>query len=259
MPSIILQSPVPERTADQFSGYRYACYPAYVSRKNGYDHNDQGKEIEEFILMEQHDKTIQIKRLILHTPSANAKANLQVSGKCEVLQGSTMKVYAAKEMVKMKTVFEQLVEKKVLVVEADGKAKFAKSHLFKSANEAACFLLRRGGENSTAWRSTELKKPETKKAAAKPAPKKPEKKADKKPVHKNKPAKAQTAQTEKKASAYPKKPAVHGKGNGSKRKDPRNPRGIRPQGNEAVKAAQSVPTPGYIRFAGMGQGVKIKH
>ena len=61
MPSIILQSPVPERTADQFSGYRYACYPAYVSRKNGYDHNDQGKEIEEFILMEQHDKLVYFK------------------------------------------------------------------------------------------------------------------------------------------------------------------------------------------------------
>ena len=101
MPSIILQSPVPERTADQFSGYRYACYPAYVSRKNGYDHNDQGKEIEEFILMEQHDKTIQIKRLILHTPSANAKANLQVSGKCEVLQISDYRTRRVRKLSKL--------------------------------------------------------------------------------------------------------------------------------------------------------------
>lgn len=209
--------------------------------------------------MEQHNKTIQTKRLILHTPSATAKANMQVSGKCEVLQGSTMNVYAAKEMAKMRAVFEQLVEKKVLVVEADGKAKFAKSYLFKNANEAASFLLHRGGENSAAWRTSEQKNPETKKAVVKATPKKQEKKAEKKPVHKNKPDKAQTDSTEKKSSAYPKKPAVHGKGNGSKRKDPRNPRGIRPQGNEAIKAAQSVPTAGYVRFAGMGQGTKIKH
>ena len=205
--------------------------------------------------MEQHNKTIQTKRLILHTPSATAKANMQVSGKCEVLQGSTMNVYAAKEMAKMRAVFEQLVEKKVLVVEADGKAKFAKSHLFKSANEAASFILHRGGENSAAWHTSEQKNTETKK----PVLKADSKKTVKKPVHKNKSDKVQVDSTKKTLSAYPKKPAAHGKGSTSKRKDPRNPRGIRPQGNEAVKAAQSVPAAGYVRFAGMGQGTKIKH
>lgn len=231
--------------------------PAYESRKNGTIDHDRGKDIEEVIFMEQKSKNEKMTRVIIHTPSANAKGNLHASGKLEVLQGSVMKVYAGKEMAKMKAVFEQLVEKKVLTVEEDGKAKFAKSYAFKNASEAASFLLHRGGDNSTAWHHTEDKKAAGKPVHAKqPAAKKP---ASKKPVHAAKPAAKDPKHTEKKKNPYPKKTAAAPKTGRSKRKDPRNPRGIRPQGNEAVKAAASIQNPGYVRFAGMGQSVKKNH
>lgn len=216
--------------------------------------------------MEKQNQTEKMKRLILHTPSANAKGNLHSSGKVEVLQGSTMKSYAPKEMAKMKAVFEQLVSKKIIVVE-DSKARFVKSYMFKSLNEAASFLLHRGGDNSASWHASEEKRttenqPKKKKA---PADTKPvSKKQEKKPAHaghpaKEHPVKAHLLHPEKKQTSYPKKSAAQGKGTGSKRKDPRNPRGIRPQGNDALKAAQRIETTGYVRFAGMGQGVKVKH
>ena len=49
LPTIILQSPVPERTADYFSGQSDVLCPAYESRKNGTIDHDRGKDIEEVI------------------------------------------------------------------------------------------------------------------------------------------------------------------------------------------------------------------
>lgn len=201
--------------------------------------------------MEKNNQKEKITKMTLHTPSASARGMLHSSGKLEVLQGSTMKAYAEKEMAKMKTLFDQLVAKKVLVVAEDRKVSFAKTYNFKSANEAASFLLHRGGDNSTCWKKAEVKKAEA------PAEKKKEKPALAKQAVKK--PKAKTAHTEKKQTSFAKKSASANHTGGSRRKDPRNPRGIRPQGNDALRAAQSVETKGYVRFAGMGQGVKVKH
>jgi hypothetical protein len=215
-----------------------------------------------FISMEKNNQKEKITKMTLHTPSASARGMLHSSGKLEVLQGSTMKAYAEKEMAKMKTLFDQLVAKKVLVVAEDRKVSFAKTYNFKSANEAASFLLHRGGDNSTCWKKAEVKKAEApaekkkeKPALAKQAVKKPKAKT----VHKEKVQSTHTAHTEKKQTSFAKKSASANHTGGSRRKDPRNPRGIRPQGNDALRVAQSVETKGYVRFAGMGQGVKVKH
>lgn len=218
--------------------------------------------------MEQHNKVDTIQKAVLHTPSANAKASIHTNGKTEVLQGAVMKAYTGKEMTKMKAIFEQLVKKGVIVLEAEGKAKFAKTYAFHSANEAASFLLHRGGDNSAAWHKAEgkpaaVKKQQPKHTQPKEAEKKHSAKPQQHPSNKKAPsakkaAAPQAKHAEKKQTSYPKKSA-NSKSGSSRRKDPRNPRGIRPQGNEAAKSAPHVDAIGYIRFAGMGQGVKVKH
>lgn len=198
-----------------------------------------------------------------------------------------MKAYTGKEMAKMKALFEKLQAQGIITEGEEGKVRFAKSHAFKDANEAASFLLHRGGDNSSAWH-TEKKHTDAKQKPAgekhapavqkqRPAEKKHEPVAPKqKPVEKkkqhpsqpkqakkpvqHKPVKNDAKPKEKKQNSNHQKSASAVKGKSSKRKDPRNPRGIRPQGNDAVKAAQkAAATGGYVRFAGMGQSVKVKH
>ena len=69
----------------------------------------------------------------------------------EVLPGSTMKAYGPKEMKKMRTLFLDLQAKGVLHENDNGKIQFAQSWVFSSLNEAAQFLMHRGGENAQAW------------------------------------------------------------------------------------------------------------
>ena len=229
--------------------------------------------------MRTNNKEDKVTRASLHTPTVNAKGNMHSSGKVEVLAGTSMKSYAAKEMAKMRAVFDQLKAQGVIVEETEGRARFAKTYVFKSANDAASFLLHRGGDNSSAWHSAAEQKPAVKKPvhhqqaekkketkAGKPAPAKKQehaaaksapKKQAKKSVQQNKPAAPK--HTDKKQTPANQKSASNRKGGASKRKDPRNPRGIRPQGNDAVKEAQKVAAKGYVQFAGMLQGVKVKH
>lgn len=215
--------------------------------------------------MKPQKKENNVKRVTLHTPTVNAKGNLHASGQIEVLAGSVMKDYTEKEMAKMRAVFSKLVSQGVISVK-DGKARFDKTHSFQNANEAASLLLHRGGDNAKAWHAADYAKEKTKPAPKKDpvkkqnTEKKQETKQEKKPAAKKKhePKKAGRP-AEKKQTPATKKSAFKGNGKTSHRKDPRNPRGIKPQGREAEKAAQQVQRPGYIQFAGMGQHSKVKH
>ena len=87
-----------------------------------------------------------------------------------------MKAYGPKEMKKMRTLFLDLQAKGVLHENDNGKIQFAQSWTFASLNEAAQFLMHRGGENAQAWQ-VDLKAEEPQK---KTQPSKKKKTAEKK-------------------------------------------------------------------------------
>lgn len=186
-------------------------------------------------------------KMYIHTPTVNAKGNIYENGETVVRIGTTMKAYGSKDTSKKKSIYTKLIATGALKETEDGKAKFVKDFHFKDVNEAASFLLHRGGDNTSAWRKTEVKKP-----AVKPVTKQEKKK----PVSAQKQGKAKTQ-----AKVTPKQPTkkveTSAKAKLSKRRDPRNPRGIQPQGSDAVKAAQKVTNNvGFVRFAGMAHPVK---
>ncbi|MCH3961049.1 MAG: hypothetical protein LKF63_08135 [Solobacterium sp.] len=218
--------------------------------------------------MKQIEKEDAAVRMFLHTPTVNGKSNVQPDGKTEVLAGTAMKAYGGKEASKMRAVYGKLKEEGVIEETENGRASFTKNYTFRDLNEAASFLLHRGGDNTAAWHKTDAKKPQRKKpvkkaaASAEHAPVR-KKKQTAKPAAAGKPAKgakkqADKKQTDKKQPAVRsnKKTSPYSKGKSSKRRDPRNPRGIRPQGNEAVKEGEKVAAAAYVRFAGMGQSIK---
>ena len=90
-------------------------------------------------------------QISLTAPTVNARAINHGKAGVEVLPGSTMKAYGPKEMKKMRTLFLDLQVKGVLHENDNGKIQFAQSWVFSSLNEAAQFLMHRGGENAQAW------------------------------------------------------------------------------------------------------------
>ena len=91
------------------------------------------------------------KLLVIHTPTADAKAVFHDPSHIEILAGSIMKPYFKREMRKNRNMFYSLKNDGTLVNEADFKVRFAKNAMFGSLSDAAGFLLHRGGENSAVW------------------------------------------------------------------------------------------------------------
>ena len=89
--------------------------------------------------------------LVLSTPTTNAKAIFHHPGRIEVLSGTRMKPYGNGDMKKMKILYNDLTARGILHEKADGQAVFDASAEFNSLNEAARFLMHRGGENISSW------------------------------------------------------------------------------------------------------------
>ncbi len=89
--------------------------------------------------------------IILTAPTVNARAIFHSLTDIEVLSGSTMKAYGNREMKTNKEVFRSLYEQGILREDDEGRIQFEQSRHFSSLNEAAQFLMHRGGENSQAW------------------------------------------------------------------------------------------------------------
>lgn len=89
--------------------------------------------------------------LVLTSPTANARAIFHGPTRIEVLSGTTLKAYGANEMKKMRSLYNDLAARGILHEEADGQARFDSGAFFSSLNEAAQFLMHRGGENTAAW------------------------------------------------------------------------------------------------------------
>ncbi len=171
----------------------------------------------------------------LVSPTANARAIYHNPKDVEILPGTTLKAYAQRDMQKMKGKYENLVARGIIQEDSNGQAHFENTEHFGSLNEAAQFLMHRGGENSQAWnfedgrsvlkntkekpvekvvKKKETKQPkkpdaqkeakkeskpaETKKAAVKA---KPEKKAEKKKAASNQKKATQPKKTQAKKSA----------------------------------------------------------
>ena len=144
--------------------------------------------------------------IVLNTPTVSARAVYRDRAHVEVLAGSTMKPYGAREMKTMRQQFQSMYDRGILTDDENGKIQFEQNYRFGDLNAAASFLMHRGGNNASAWvqedgsefhpeqiqeRTEEKKTPAPKqrrthqshpkkKAAQKPAPRKSEQPAVKK-------------------------------------------------------------------------------
>ncbi|MBR4162923.1 MAG: HNH endonuclease, partial [Solobacterium sp.] len=89
--------------------------------------------------------------IILTAPTVNARAIFHSLNDIEVLSGSTMKAYGNREMKTNKEIFRSLYEQGILREDDEGRIQFEQSRHFSSLNEAAQFLMHRGGDNTNAW------------------------------------------------------------------------------------------------------------
>lgn len=89
--------------------------------------------------------------LVLSSPTADARAIFHGPKRIEVLAGTSFKVYGQGEMKKMRTLYNDLAGRGILHEHASGEASFDAPVFFGSLNEAAQFLMHRGGENTSAW------------------------------------------------------------------------------------------------------------
>ena len=113
----------------------------------------------------------------LNAPTVSAHALIHNNGKTEVQAGTMMKAYGPNEMKKMRTLFAALIDQGVLSENKDGRIQFTQSYTFANANEAARFLLHRGGDNEAAWHAEgRNRKPKAKKETAENRKAKAEKK-----------------------------------------------------------------------------------
>jgi uncharacterized protein with ParB-like and HNH nuclease domain len=142
--------------------------------------------------------------ITLNAPTVSAHAMEHDNGTIEILAGTTMKPYGQKEMKKMRTLYKELDEKGILSDTSNGRVQFNQSYTFASRNEAAQFLMHRGGDNASAWISEEEAsaegKPEEKKTASKKADKpKKHKEKTKKEKPEKKTSEKKTAEKSKKS------------------------------------------------------------
>ena len=88
----------------------------------------------------------------LNAPTVSARAIRHSDTDIEVLPGSEMKAYGPREMKSNRTVFMDLSQRGILHENDTGRIQFAQSWHFRSLNDAAQFLMHRGGENTQAWK-----------------------------------------------------------------------------------------------------------
>ena len=89
--------------------------------------------------------------IVLTAPTVSARALYHAADDIEVLAGTTMKAYGSREMKKMRAVYQDMYERGILAEDDEGRIQFEQNHHFSSLNEAAQFLMHRGGENAQAW------------------------------------------------------------------------------------------------------------
>lgn len=162
--------------------------------------------------------------LVLSSPTTNARAIFHNAGRIEVLPGTIMKAYGTREMKKMRDLYADFISRDIIHENADGRARFDRSADFENLNEAARFLMHRGGENTNAWMYEDGRRyGEPVKEERKPAGQKKKKTS----VHREKGKAAKSTRQQIRRT--------------------RNPRGIAPQ----KKDARSVRQPVHMtRFAG---------
>ena len=91
------------------------------------------------------------KIVVLNSPTVSARAIIHSDTDIEVLSGTTMKAYSRSEMKSMRQLYLDLCKRDILAEDENGRAQFERSRHFKSLNEAAQFLMHRGGDNASAW------------------------------------------------------------------------------------------------------------
>ncbi len=89
--------------------------------------------------------------IVLNAPTVNATALYHHNGDIEVLSGTTMKPYDNHAPKKHQILYKDLYDREILKETEDGKTQFETSCHFSSLNEAAQFLMHRGGDNASAW------------------------------------------------------------------------------------------------------------
>ena len=181
--------------------------------------------------------------LVLSSPTTDARAIFHGPERIEVLAGTSFKVYGQGEMKKMRILYDDLAGRGILHEHASGEASFDAPVFFNSLNEAAQFLMHRGGENTSAWTYEDgrriggtlrdlaaLKKEKTSRKE-KRVPKK-KKSAPVKHVQAVSQRKQERKKKPQKAASYPKR---------------RNTRGFAPQSTHPKSEKQIV---SVVRFAG---------
>ncbi len=108
-------------------------------------------EIYPYFAKEKEIISVEEDIVTLSTPTANARAIYHQANDIEVLPGTTLKAYGQREMQKMKSLFEDYVARGLIQEDSNGQAHFEQSVHFASLNDAAQFLLHRGGDNANAW------------------------------------------------------------------------------------------------------------
>ena len=89
--------------------------------------------------------------LVLSSPSANARAIFHHSMNIEVLPGTVFKAYGQRDMRRMHRMYDDFLARGIVSEDDSGMAHFVQNAEFASLNEAAQFLMHRGGENTSAW------------------------------------------------------------------------------------------------------------
>ena len=89
--------------------------------------------------------------VVLSSPTASARALLHGENDVEILPGTALKAYGSRDIRRYSTLYRDLFERGILSEHQDGRALFDQSWHFSSLNEAAQFLMHRGGENTSAW------------------------------------------------------------------------------------------------------------
>ena len=123
-------------------------YPYRIAET--YSEEVHAEEREEVQVQEQEpvtDATV----MMFTTPTVNAKAYLYPDQKVEVLAGTVMKPYSFKEMKRYRLLFNTLRKDNMIAPGGEGKVRLTRNVRFSNMNEAACFLLHRGGENAGVW------------------------------------------------------------------------------------------------------------
>lgn len=189
--------------------------------------------------------------LILSTPSVEARAMIRKNN-VQILTGSTMKAYGDKEMKANRNQFIRLYDRGIIKETQDGKMEFIQNYSFHDLNEAASFLMHRGGENSNAWKYEDgrgLNEPLKQEKSS--AVSKPKKNEENHPSHKP----SHVSRSRKQVGLNSQPTRKSNRKHETKTQNKRYSRQNRPHSNihpqsEKSKATKKIQTGGRVLFAG---------